>query len=386
VKLTQLEIAAGMPLPGAAEAGVKPPGAPSGTPLGALRDAVREALARPPCLVSFSGGIDSSVVLAVAAEVAGREGLPAPVPVTWRFTDAPRAQESAWQERVLADLRVGDWVRLTATDELDFTGPTAVEVLVRHGLMWPPNAFFHAPLIARAAGGSLLTGVGGDQLTVLWHPRWRALADARAQRRRPVPRDAARLLAAHAPTTARRLLERHRAEPPSPWLTARAARQVARALLGERAENPVRYERYLAWMARRRIVAMQRESLERLGRDHDVEVTSPLLDVRFLAALAGDGGRDGFGGRTPALRQVLGALWPAALDRRRDKATFDEVFWRAPSRQLARAWDGEAVDRALVDRGALRRAWLAPRPDLRSALLLQRLALQRTPTHAKPRE
>ena len=77
------------------------------------------------------------------------------------------------------------------------------------------------------------------------------------------------------------------------------------------------------------------------------------------------------------MRHALGALWPAVLDERRDKATFDEVFWRTPSRELARDWDGEAVDRALVDCVALRRAWLEPEPDLRSALLLQQVALKR---------
>lgn len=375
--LTALEIAAGMALPGSVAART-PLRSPAITPLEAVTDVVRDALIRPPCLVSFSGGIDSSVILAVAAHVARSEGLPAPVPITWRFSDAPRAEESAWQERMLADLAVGDWVRLTAGDELDFVGPLAVEGLVRHGLLWPPNAFLHAPLIERAAGGSLLTGVGGDQLTVLWHPRWRALADARSHRRRPVARDGVRLFAAHAPPGARRLLERHHRSPgPWPWLTVRAAGQVALALALERAENPVRYEQYLAWMARRRMVVMQRESLELLGRDAGVEVTSPLLDERFLAALAGAGGSDGFGGRTPALRHALGALWPAALDDRRDKATFDEVFWRAPSRELARAWDGDAVDRTLVDPVALRREWLAREPDLRTALLLQQHALQR---------
>ena len=42
---------------------------------GALEAAVLPALQRPPCLVSFSGGRDSSAVLAVAADVARRHGL-----------------------------------------------------------------------------------------------------------------------------------------------------------------------------------------------------------------------------------------------------------------------------------------------------------------------
>ena len=39
------------------------------TPLSALEEAILPALEREPCLVSFSGGRDSSAVLAVATRV-----------------------------------------------------------------------------------------------------------------------------------------------------------------------------------------------------------------------------------------------------------------------------------------------------------------------------
>ena len=372
--LSPLEIAAGAPLPLNAEQNARPAAT---DPLRALREAIAPALGHPPCLVSFSGGVDSSVVLAVAADVARREGLPAPVPITWRFTDAPRAEESDWQERVIAQLGLGDWVRLMATDELDLTGPVAMATLLRHGLAWPPNAFLHMPLIERAAGGSLLTGIGGDQLTVLWHPRWRALADARARRRSPVARDALRLAAACVPRGARELRERRAHDVLPPWLAAGAARDLLRALAASRAECPPRWDDYLAWMAGRRDVVMQRDSVLRLGRDCDVHVCSPLLDAGFLAALGRCGGRDGLGGRSSALRRVLGDLWPSALDPRRTKATFDEVFWRASSRTLAKESDGAVADPALVDRAVLRQEWRAAMPDTRTALLVQQLALAR---------
>jgi asparagine synthase (glutamine-hydrolysing) len=61
-------------------------------------------------------------------------------------------------------LPVTDWIRLPADDDLDFVGPVATDVLRRHGLLHPANAYFHAPLLREAAGGTLLTGVGGDQV------------------------------------------------------------------------------------------------------------------------------------------------------------------------------------------------------------------------------
>ncbi len=83
--LTQLEIASGLVL------GTTPPTPLPSAAVGArqaLELAVRPALERAPCLVSFSGGRDSSAVLAVATRVARRHGLPPPVPATNRFRDA----------------------------------------------------------------------------------------------------------------------------------------------------------------------------------------------------------------------------------------------------------------------------------------------------------
>ena len=51
------------------------------------------ALRRPPCLVSFSGGLDSSALLAVATAVARREGLDDPVPATLVVPGSPESDE-----------------------------------------------------------------------------------------------------------------------------------------------------------------------------------------------------------------------------------------------------------------------------------------------------
>ena len=163
-RLTSLEIASCVVV---GLAGSSPPAAceaPVADPVTAFERVAARALQRPPCLVSFSGGHDSSLVLAAATRVAHREHLPMPVPVTWRVTGAPGAEESACQEAVVAALGITDWIRLAADDDLDFVGPVATGVLRRHGLLHPANAYFHAPLLSQAAGGTLLTGVGGDQV------------------------------------------------------------------------------------------------------------------------------------------------------------------------------------------------------------------------------
>ncbi len=154
-RLSALEAAAGVVL--GSDSAVALPRS-NCSPLEALERRILPALERPPCLVSFSGGRDSSAVLAVAARLARRNGLPAPVPATLRFRGAERSAEDEWQEHVVAHVEVADWVRIEAEHELDCLGPVATQALRRHGLLWPPNAHFHVPLLQAAGGGSLLTG------------------------------------------------------------------------------------------------------------------------------------------------------------------------------------------------------------------------------------
>src|SRR5487761_457194 len=83
-----------------------------GSPLAAMEATILPALARPPCVVQFSGGRDSSLVLAVAASLARREGMAPPVAFTHRFPAVPGADEDEWQELVIRHLGVADWERV----------------------------------------------------------------------------------------------------------------------------------------------------------------------------------------------------------------------------------------------------------------------------------
>ena len=147
--LSRFEIATGM-IHGAHSERSSLPDPDGSTPLRALQQELLPALLRPPCMVSFSGGRDSSAVLAAAVALARREGLPPPIPVTNVFPEAPDTDEHHWQERVVRHLGLTDWVRLQHTDGLDLLGPYAQRVLQRHGLLWPFNVHFHVPLLEAA--------------------------------------------------------------------------------------------------------------------------------------------------------------------------------------------------------------------------------------------
>ena len=317
-------------------------------PVAALERVVTRALQRPPCLVSFSGGHDSSLVLAAAARAARRERLPLPIPVTWRATDAPRAEESAWQEAVVTVLRLRDWIRLPTGDELDFVGPVATDVLRRHGLLHPANAYVHAPLLRQAAGGTLLTGVGGDQVLGRL---------PRPQRPSWWPR-------------------RGELSPQFGWLRPAAERRVRRGLRREERARPTRYQNRAAWARGRRDLELGLLSLALLARDAGADVVHPLLDPEFLRAICGCGtSPERAGGRAGLLGQVFGGRYPDAVLRPRPKAAFGEVFWRRHIRELVAGWDGTGIDDSVVDRDQLHREWRRPQPDLRTAMLAQQVWL-----------
>ncbi|MFF0153003.1 asparagine synthase-related protein [Micromonospora sp. NPDC005203] len=337
---------------------------PSGVPdpLGALDTAVLAGLTRPPCVVSFSGGLDSSLILAVAVRAARREGLPDPVPVTWRFSGAPRADESDWQHRVIGALGIGgSWQVLRADDELDLVGPVARRLLHHHGVVHPVNLHLHLPLAELAAGGALLTGGGGDQMLAGW-------------RRPPATSLRARLWwLRHTARTRRGPAEVF------PWLRPTVAREVHRAHRAEQRAEPRRLRHRIAWHARRRDLRMTCSALSTLATEHRAVAIHPLLDEGFLAALTSRFGDRRDAGRDDLLAAIVRDTMPAEVTAPRRKARFLEVFFRAPTREFVRSWDGTGADPELVDVDALRELWTRwPIPG-GTASLVQQLWLAANP-------
>jgi asparagine synthase (glutamine-hydrolysing) len=362
--MSALEAAAGAPI--GLDPLTLPPDVPR-HPLAALEEAVAQAVASPPCHVAFSGGRDSSLVLAAAVRVAAREGHPLPIAATLRFERGSEAEEDAWQELVLDHLGIEEQIVVSIPHELDFVGRVATAELVRRGPLFPPNSHSLAPLLARVGSGSLLVGSGGDEL--LGRHRWTHLNDALAGRRRLARRDLGRLGVASLPGRVRARLLLH--EPPArPWVRSAPAQDI-RKLERRFADEPVRFNRAVLRAASRRISTVARASLDILAASSGVRIEAPLLDPRFVAALARAGGPRGWGGRAATMRAIAAGVLPEALLNRRFKAAFNATFFSDATRDFARRWSGGGVDSSLVDPDALRREWLGESPNYHSAVLLQ---------------
>lgn len=348
---------------------------PTGGPLEALGAAVLPALARPPCLVSFSGGRDSSAVLALAAHVARTEGLPPPIPATLRFSGVPDAEESAWQEMVVRHVGLDDWIRINVAAELDFLGPIATAQLRRHGVLFPCNAYVHVPLFEHAGSGSLLTGIDGDAVFGGWElgrvrHAWKGWGGAR-----PTLRDVALTAYAFAPHRVREAARRFRPPPPLPWLTQSARAGLHRQWAKDVSTEPLTWGGWLERVGHRRYLAMAQWSWAVLASDSQTQVIHPFLDQRFLVALAAAGGSVGYPDRTCAMQATFGDLLPGAVSARQSKAVFGDAFWGASTQAFIESWTGDGIDLDLVDADHLRASW-SGRSDYRLGMLVQQAWLR----------
>ncbi len=371
-QLSPLEVAAGFPLDLGRPALVTGDGG-GRSARAAFEHAVRTALEHPPCVVSFSGGRDSSAVLAVAADLARREGHRPPVAVSLRFARVPSAEESAWQAGVVDALGVTDWEQVELDTELDLVGEVAAAEVRRHGVLWPANTHFHAPVADRARGGTLLTGFGGDEImSPGW--QWDRANWVLTRRTRPRPADAPVVLAALAPAAVRRAVVGRRPDPAPacPWLTPAASARALAAWRDLRTSEPVRHDRAVRehWW-RSRYLSVCQQSLHLLAQGHGARVVHPFADPGFLDAAAAERGRAGPVTRTRAMSTLFGDLLPRATIVRRGKASFNGAFWGPAAQAFAGTWGGSGVDPALVDAAALQREWRRPDPDARTYSLLQ---------------
>ncbi len=342
---------------------------PTAGPRAALEEVVREALQRAPCGIAFSGGRDSSVVLAIATHVARRDGLPEPVPITRQFPQSPESDEQTWQEAVVRHLRLRDWHRVELHDELDVIGPLAARHLVAHGVVWPPTIAGDVPMVDAVRGGSLLDGEGGDQVLGVDAHR---VAPAASLLRSPRPLRRRRIVAALRTFEPASRRGRARASSyPRPWLRPRGVELVIDALQRMEKDRPLSYSTSVRRIARRRGEMLADANRRIFAAQHGVAFVSPLLDSRFVDEIARDGGHLGRGSRTAVLRRLAADLLPDAVLARTSKAFFNNCYMARHTRDFATNWRGGTFDPELIDEDALRRAWLSDPPVPATAALLQ---------------
>ena len=369
--MTAMEIAWGYVF---GHVGTLPPASdPGAGPRQALEEVIRDALRRPPCVVAFSGGRDSSVVLAVATHVARRDGLPEPLPITTVFPDAPRTDESHWQEQVVRHLRLREWLRLTIHDELDLVGPLAQAHLVAHGVVWPPTIHGDTPFVEHARGGSLIDGEGGDDVLGVAAHRiapltflLRAPRPLRWRRVRPA-------LRALAPGRVRAELARRSmlAERPTSWLQPAASHALTSEIGAAEVASPLSFAASVRRVPRRRTQVLLAHNRTVLGQSYDVDISSPLLHPDVVQALADDGKRLGRGTRTTMLRSLVPDLLPDVVLARTTKAEFGSAFWAGETGAFVERWNGVGVDPMLVDSEELRRVWRSGEHNALTSALLQ---------------
>ncbi len=358
-RATAMEMAAGW-VPGRGpEPGIYP-GRSIRHPVEAIENAILPALQQEPCVVGFSGGRDSSVVLAVAVRLAAREGLPPPIAATKVFPGQSETEESEWQELVIRHLGIRDWVREEFYDEFDLLGPAASKSLRVHGPLWPATCHNRAPQIAIAADGWYLGGEGGDEM--LGEFRATPWVQMRARSRSSARRTAKEFVKVFGPRPVRRTLVRRRLSRDElrPWLRPDAEKWFRESLIEDDVSRPLTYPASLQHFLRRRAVQAALRNLRAIGRTLNVTYGQPLLDPEFAAALAHLGGRLGYPDRTTTMRAVFSDLLPRSVLERESKATFNSVYAHHHTRAFIETWDGSGLDSDLIDADALLKIWQQP--------------------------
>lgn len=340
----------------------------AGTPREVLEQLLLEPLSNAPCRVAFSGGRDSSAVLAAATHAARAHGLPDPVPLTARLERHPRTWETEWQELTVRHLGLRDWETVSIATELDALSSVARAALLRHGLYWPSQAHAIGVFSQHAGSGSLVTGGGGDEVFTPW--KGRRVPISQLARLRPRRRAAKWMAFYTLPRDLRTRVEQALYPLQIPWLRPAAEREVRRRRV-ERARLRTRaWSEALEGLLQSRYLELVRASLDTFAADHGVRLFEPFYDPRFVRAMAAAAPPDGYATRTTALRAQFADLLPPEVWTRGTKAVFTEVAWGPEARAFARSWDGTGLDEALVDPARLRDEWAKPRPDSRTLICL----------------
>lgn len=337
----------------------EPPSIP-GSPRTVLGRVLAEALARPPCYVAFSGGRDSSAILAAAVHTARTEGLPEPIALTAIYAEHEETREDEWQRLVIDHLKVNEWHRYDGGNDFDALGPVGRQALERHGPFWPANAYGMTLVARQAESGTLVTGGGGDELLSPWVWRRPRLRDLLAVR--PTGRLARLALFNTAPLVVRQQVgvRRDTGEFLS-WLHPDVLRRLND--MAWRAEPPRRsWEAQMEDYLDSRYRELVTGTVGQMARDAGVTLVEPLFDARVVRAVTRAAPRTGYASRSAAFEELFGDLLPASILNRPGKAHFDSTIWGPDTRRFLADWDGGGVDPAYADLAKLTAEWSRPSP------------------------
>jgi asparagine synthase (glutamine-hydrolysing) len=375
-RLTADEVAWGWPYgEDAALGGPLGPASEVPHPRAVLEAMLLDALAAGPVVVTFSGGRDSSALLALALHVARREGLPDPSALTFRYPGSDVGkQEWSWQDAVAEHVGLSRWDRRLVRDDFDLLGPLGEALLDEVGhVTFPASLASGAHTCAAARGGTIVTGSMGDwafgprRMTVL-----RTLARGRGWRRPSSRRHALEVVAPRA--LRRRMAAGSLAD--LGWLQP-AGRESLRRRLIAAPLPPLRWDRDLLTLHRQRFAVLARQSQRAFTDAFGVASLDPFGDPRFLESLAAWGGALGVASRNVAMRALFADVLPAALLGRTSKAYVAASRFGPATRAFAAGWHGSGVDTSLVDPEALRAEWSSPTPHVGTLGLLQQAWLAR---------
>ena len=341
------------------------------TPREALENALLPALNQTPCGVAFSGGRDSSAVLAAATAAAREHGTADPVPITASYPAFRSTGEMKYQESVIRHLGLREWIRIEPKGRLDILGATATDLTMRHGLLFPGNIHFLVPVLEAISGGALLTGIGGDE--VLDGHRDHDLAAMLCARSRPTTKLARSLAKRYlAPGRIRRQMH-DQIEGLFPWLTPDATDIAIELLIDDEMAGSIFADRYLgATVTHARYLHRAQSDMQIVARDFGVTMVNPLLNATFISAIAHDIGRVGVATRTEMMHRFFGDLLPLDVIERSTKATFDDVLWTKETTADALALLVEPLE-SIVDTPGLHSLWRSDALKGKTALIAKYL-------------
>jgi asparagine synthase (glutamine-hydrolysing) len=319
----------------------------------ALSNVIEPALASGRCFVAFSGGRESSWLLAVATAAARSRGFPDPVPLTFRFPESTPARSHENQERVVSHLGLGDWEHIHIDDDFEMLGSYARRALLGAGILFPSTLFVFLPMLDRTDGGWLLAGGGLADFFLYW--RWAGLADVLARRRRPRKRDLRDLIELGARRS--RTLPDSRRATTMPWLRERAAQEFDELARRRARHVPLGFESAIREQRTHRCHLGTERSLIALGESVGAHLMMPFRDDRFMAAFASAGGRRGFGNRMSTMERGVGHLLPPELRRRSDGRHPRQPYFGNASSEFVERWSGLGLDADVVNPDQLRATW-----------------------------